>query len=157
MPHLTHLTAILALGFLCCSQVLADPVSFLQLQQDISLSGGISRFDYQAFDPDTGTLYIAHMGAGQIIVYNTRMGKVEATLAGYPGVTGLLVVPELHRLFASVSRQHQVVFINIQSLRETGKASAGNFPDGMAYVPDTHQLFVSDELGGEETRSEEHT
>jgi DNA-binding beta-propeller fold protein YncE len=133
------------------SLVLADPPSFLRLQSDIPLSGGTSRFDYQTFDPDTDTLYIAHMGAGQIVVYNTRLGKVEATLAGYPGVTGLLVVPELHRLYASVTRQHQVAFINIESLRETARVPAGNFPDGMAYVPETHQLYVSDEMGGEET------
>src|SRR5215831_17714789 len=98
-------------AFFLFSSVLADPPSFLQLQQDFPLNGGTSRFDYQTFDEDTNTLYIAHMGAGQIMVFNTRFGKLEATLAGYPGVTGILVVPELHRLYASISRQHQVAVI----------------------------------------------
>ncbi len=151
MPNHYHLKTALVLGFLGFSAALADPPSFLRLQSDVPLTGGTSRFDYQTFDPDTDTLYIAHMGAGQIIVYNTRLGKVEATLAGYPGVTGLLVVPELHRLYASVTRLHQVVFINIENLRETARVPAGNFPDGMAYVPETHELFVSDEMGGAET------
>jgi DNA-binding beta-propeller fold protein YncE len=91
------------------------------------------------------------MGAGQIIVYNTKTGKVEATLAGYPGVTGLLYVSELHYLYASVTRLHQVAVIDTQRLREVARIPAGHFPDGMAYVPDTHELYVSDEIGGEET------
>lgn len=138
-------------GLFCFSSALADPPSFLQFQQDIPLNGGTSRFDYQAFDSDTGTLFIAHMGAGQIIVYNTKTGKVEATLAGYPGVTGLLYVPELHYLYAGVTRLHQVAVIDTRRLREVARIPAGHFPDGMAYVPDTHEIYVSDEIGGEET------
>jgi DNA-binding beta-propeller fold protein YncE len=129
----------------------ADPPSFLQQEQDIPLTGGTSRFDYQAFDPDTGSLFIAHMGAGQIVVFNTRTGRVEATLAGYPGVTGLLYVPDLHRIYASVTRSHQVAVLDAERLREIARIPAGHFPDGMAYVPDTHELYVSDEMGGEET------
>jgi DNA-binding beta-propeller fold protein YncE len=149
-PFLRSLNA----GFLVLTvwaMALADPPSFLQLQQDVPLTGGASRFDYQAFDPETGTLYIAHMGAGQIIAFNTKTGNVEATLAGYPGVTGLLYVPELHRLYASVTRQHQVAVIDTLRLRELVRIPAGHFPDGMAYVPDTHEIYVSDEMGGEET------
>ncbi len=138
-------------AFLGFSAAFADPPSFLQLQQDFPLNGGTSRFDYQTFDSDNSTLYIAHMGAGQILVFNTRFVKLEATLAGYPGVTGLLVVPERHRLYASVSRRHEVVVIDTQSLREITHISAGNFPDGITYVPDTHQIYVSDEIGGEVT------
>jgi DNA-binding beta-propeller fold protein YncE len=143
--------AALSLCFFCFSFVLADPPSFLQLQQDVPLTGGTSRFDGQAFDPDTGTLFIAHMGAGQIIAYNTKDGRVDAILAGYPGVTGLLYVSELHYLYASVTRLHQVAVIDTRRLREVARIPAGNFPDGMAYVPDTHELYVSDEIGGEET------
>src|SRR5580693_9509746 len=100
--------AAFPLWFFCFSFVLADPPSFFQLQQDVPLNGGTFRFDGQAFDPDTGTLFIAHMGAGQIIACNTKTGQVDATLAGYPGVTGLLYVPELHYLYASVTRLHQM-------------------------------------------------
>ncbi len=129
----------------------ADPPSFLQPQQEIPLTGGTSRFDYQAFDPDTGSLFIAHMGAGQIVVYNTHTSRVEATLAGYPGVTGLLYVPDLHRIYASVTGSHQIAVLDAERLREVARIPAGHFPDGMAYVPDTHEIYVSDEMGGEET------
>lgn len=115
------------------------------------MNGGTSRFDYQTFDEDNSTLYIAHMGAGQIMVFNTRFAKLEATLAGYPGVTGVRVVPDRHRLYASVTRRHEVAVIDTQSLREIARIPAGNFPDGIAYVPDTHEIYVSDEIGGEVT------
>ncbi len=124
---------------------------FLQLKQDIPLTGGVSRFDQQAFDPQTGMLYIAHAGAGQIILFNTRKNTVFTTLPNFPEVTGLLVVPELHRLYASVAQRHQVAVIDLQSLKVLAKVPAGHLPDGMAYVPELHQLFVSDELGGEVT------
>jgi hypothetical protein len=142
---------ILVLGSMVSSIALADSASFLQFQQDVPLTGGISRFDYQSFDPQTGMLYIAHMGAGQIIVFNTQQEKVSTILSGFPGVTGVLVVPELHRLYASVSRRHQIAVINTQSLKVEARIPAGNFPDAITYIPELNQLYVSDEMGGEET------
>lgn len=141
---------VLVLGFLGASTVLADPPSFLQLQQDVPLSGDASRFDYQSFDEQAGILYISHMGDGQIILFNTQQGKVQATLPGFPGVTGVLVVPELHRLFASVTGRHEVDVVDTQTLKTLARIPAGNFPDGIAYIPDLRQIYVSDEMGGEE-------
>lgn len=149
----THflLRGIRLISFLAVASLWADPSSFLQTQQDIPLTGGTSRFDYQTLDPDTGSLFIAHMGAGQIAVYNILTGRVEATLAGYPGVTGLLYVPDLRRVYASVTGSHQVAVLDAERLREIARIPAGHFPDGMAYVPETHEVYVSDEMGGEET------
>ena len=151
MSNLRRLIIYIFLGIFNFSSALADPASFLRLQEDVPLTGGVSRFDYQTLDPQTGTLYISHMGAGQIIVFNTLQGKVSTVLNGFPGVTGLLVIPELHRLYASVTRHHQVMVLDSQSLKTIAKIPAGHFPDGMAYVPETRQLYVSDEMGGEVT------
>jgi hypothetical protein len=137
-------------GLAISPAALADPPSFLQPQQDIPLSGNASRFDYQSFDPQTGLLYISHMGAGQIVLFNTRKGTVQDTLPGFPGVTGVLVVPELHRLFASVTGRHEVDVVDTNTLKTLARISAGNLPDGMAYVPELRQVYVSDEEGGEE-------
>ncbi len=137
------------LGFIAVSTALADPTSFLGLQTDIPLTGGVSRFDYQTLDTETGTLYISHMGAGQIIVFNTKQNRVSETLNGFPGVTGVLIIPELHRLYASVSRHHQVMVLDSLSLKVIAKIPGGHFPDGMAYAPDQKKLYVSDETGGE--------
>src|SRR6266481_1306253 len=43
----------------------------LRTLQDVPLSGGASRFDYQSFDPNTGRLYIAHLGDGSLVVFDT--------------------------------------------------------------------------------------
>lgn len=129
---------------------LADPADFLKIQQDVSLGPNTSRFDYQVLDPQSGILYIAHMGAGQIILFNTHQNTVQATLSDFPGVTGLLVVPELHRLFASVTGRHELDVVDTVSLKTVARIPAGHFPDSMAYVPETRQLYISDEMGAEE-------
>jgi DNA-binding beta-propeller fold protein YncE len=71
-------------------------------------------------------------------------------LSGFPRVTGLLIVPELHRLFVSVPGHHEVDVIDTETLKTLARIPAGNFPDGMAYVPELRQVYVSDEMGGEE-------
>jgi YVTN family beta-propeller protein len=144
-------TALLLLGMALPSTALADPPSFFRQEQDVPLTGGVSRFDYQTFDPDTGFLYISHMGAGQIIVFNTKTGKIADSLPGFPGVTGLLLIPGTHQLYVSVTRQHLVMALNTENLKIVARIPAGQFPDGMAYVPDLHRLYVSDEMGGEVT------
>ncbi len=151
MPNFKQFILFGTLVFLSFAKVQADPDSFLRLQADVPLTGGVSRFDYQSLDSQTGTLYISHMGAGQIIVFNTQQAKISTVLNGFPGVTGVLILPELHRLYASVTRHHQVMVLDSQSLKVIAKIPAGHFPDGMAYVPETHELYVSDEMGGEVT------
>jgi len=131
------------------SPVLADPSSFLQTQEDIPLLGGASRFDYQFLDTENNLLYFSHMGAGQIVVFNTQQGKVLQTLSGFPGVTGLLVLPQFHRLYASVTKSPCIAVVDTQTQKIVGRIPAGHFPDAIAYVPGTHQLYVSDEMGAE--------
>lgn len=58
------------------------------------LPGGTSRFDYQSLDTATGRLVIAHMGADQVIVFDTRRQEVVETVDGVKTPTGVLVVPE---------------------------------------------------------------
>lgn len=117
----------------------------------MDLPGGISRFDWMALDPETHTLYIAHMGAGQIVVFDIPSGKVKTTLSGFPKVTGLCIIPELHRLYASVAGLHQVFVVDTDSLKVVTQIPAGHFPDNLTYVPDLRHLYVSDEVGGEVT------
>jgi hypothetical protein len=45
---------------------------FLKQIADIPLTGGGSRFDYQSLDEQSGQLYIAHLGAGQLIAFDTK-------------------------------------------------------------------------------------
>jgi DNA-binding beta-propeller fold protein YncE len=118
---------------------------------DVPLPGGATRFDYQSFDPKTKMLYIAHMGDGELVVFNTQTRKVIANLSGFPTVTGVLAIPELHRVFASAAGSHEVAVLDTEALKIVARVPAGKFPDGLAYSPETGKVFVSDERGGKET------
>jgi DNA-binding beta-propeller fold protein YncE len=117
---------------------------------DVPLPGGPSRFDYQSFDPATGRLWIAHMGAGQLVVVDTKTRSVAGTVQDLPKVTGVLVVPELDRVYAAVAGDHQVAVVDGRSLEVIARLGTIGFPDGLDYAPSTGKIYVSDESGGGE-------
>jgi DNA-binding beta-propeller fold protein YncE len=130
--------------------VAAGPPS-LSTVIDVPLPGGTTRFDYQSLDPKTHTLYLSHMGDGELVVFNTETRTVTAHLPGFPTVTGVLAVPDLHRVFASAAGSHEVAVLDTEALKIVARVPAGKFPDGLAYSPETGKVFVSDERGGKET------
>ena len=48
----------------------------LRTLRDVPLSGGATRFDYQSFDPNSGRLYIAHLGDGVVTVFDANKETV---------------------------------------------------------------------------------
>jgi YVTN family beta-propeller protein len=66
-------------------------------------------------------------------------------------VTGVLAVPTLHRVFASVAGNQEVAVVDAVTLKVIARIPAGKVPDGLAYSPETGKVFVSDERGGKET------
>src|SRR5436305_1732787 len=69
---------------------------------DYPLGEAVNRTDYQSVDPGGRRLYIAKMGGGQLLVFDLDHNKLVAQLDGLPKVTGVLVVPELRKVYASV-------------------------------------------------------
>ncbi len=124
----------------------ADKV--LTLVADVAMPGPAVRFDYQSFDPASGRLYIAHMNADQLVVFDTAKREVVANLDGFKRVHGVFAAPEVHRLFASATGDHQVIAVNTQTLKIVGKAGPIDYPGGLAYAPREKKVFVSDEHGG---------
>jgi DNA-binding beta-propeller fold protein YncE len=115
---------------------------------DIPMPGPAVRFDYQTFDPSSGRLYIAHMNADQLVVFDTSKKQVVANLDGFRRVHGVTVAPEIHRLYASVTGNRQVAAVDTESLKTLGTAGPITYPDGLAYAPKQNKVFVSDEHGG---------
>jgi DNA-binding beta-propeller fold protein YncE len=113
----------------------------------VQLPGPSNRFDYTSLDPTTGMLYIAHMNAGQLLAFDVRTRKVLQTVAA-PGVHGVIVVPPLHRVYASATDARQLLTIDSRTGRVLNRAPAGNYPDGLVYDPVERHVFVSDESGG---------
>lgn len=126
------------------------PLPF-QTVTDVPLPGDTSRFDYQSLDPAAHRLFIAHLGASQIIVFDTQAQRVVATIPQIAQVHGVLVVSELGRVYASATGTNQIAVIDEQTLRVIATIPGGDYPDGMAYDPEDGKLFVSDEAGQTET------
>jgi DNA-binding beta-propeller fold protein YncE len=122
----------------------------LQSVADVPLPGSASRFDYQSLDESTGRLVIAHMGADQVIVFDTRAQQVVGTVDGVKTPTGVLAVPAVDRIFAAAAGSHAVDVIDARALEVVAHAGEIGFPDGLAYAPTVKQVFISDESGGGE-------
>jgi DNA-binding beta-propeller fold protein YncE len=119
----------------------------LKLVADIPLPGAAVRFDYQSLDASHGRLYIAHMNADQLVVFDTQKRKVVANLDGFPNVHGVWAVPELGRVYASATAEHKVAVVDMETLKTIAKTGPVKYPDGIAYAPGAKRVFVSDEHG----------
>lgn len=118
---------------------------------DVPLPGRSTRLDYESFDPVRHLLFIAHLGDSEVVVVDTQNSRVVARIGNIAEVHGVLVVPELSRVYASATGSNEVVAIDERTLKITARMPGGVYPDGMDYAPDTHKLYVSDETGGTET------
>ena len=119
----------------------------LRLVADVPLPGSSSRFDYQSLEPASSRLFIAHMGAGRLVVFDVRAREVLANLEGFPTVTGVLAVPAEGRVYASAAGDHAVVVVDDSTFEIAGRVQGPRFPDGIAYDPVRRRVFVSDEAG----------
>ena len=124
----------------------------LPLEQvaSIPLPGPSNRFDYTSLDQSTGRLYIAHMNAGELLVFDVHTRKVLQMIE-VPGVHGVIAVPQLHRVYASATDARQMYTIDSRSGSVINRGPAGGYPDGLVYDPAERHVFVSDESGGVET------
>lgn len=120
----------------------------LKTVADIPMPGPAVRFDYQSLDTSSGRLYIAHMNADQLVVFDTSVRKVVANLDGFSRVHGVWAAPEINRVFASVTGEHKVAAVDAKTLQTVAKVGTINYPDGIAYAPAQKRVFVSDEHGG---------
>lgn len=120
----------------------------LRVLRDIPLPGPANRFDYQSVDPARARLYISHMNAGRVVVFDLDSSRVVAEVSGTPRVTGIWVVPAHRTVYASAAGDHALVAIDEQTLKIVASVGGIRFPDGIAYAPDEHKVFVSDESGG---------
>src|ERR1700745_134012 len=108
-------------GVIAAPQSKATKSVPLKKVADVALPGPPVRFDYQSLDVSHNHLYIAHMNAAQLVVFDTRARAVEANLDGFPSVHGVLAVPELGRAYASATGEHKVAVVDMQTLKTVAK------------------------------------
>jgi YVTN family beta-propeller protein len=147
------LVTLLLVGMLagCSLGARAAQQSPFRVIRDVPVSGGTSRFDYQSLDQPAHRLYIAHLGAGLVSVFDTESGAMVGDVANVPGAHGVLAVPELGRVYASATDANQVAVIDPDSLSVVATVPGGDYPDGLAFAPEVGKLYVSDEHGKTDT------
>jgi DNA-binding beta-propeller fold protein YncE len=123
------------------------PRGALRLVADVPLSGPATRFDYQSVDPNRGRLYISHMDAGRVVVFDLDSSRIIALVSGTPRATGIWAVPAHHAVYVAAAGRHEVVAIDDRTLSITARVGGISFPDGIAYAPAEDKVFVSDESG----------
>ena len=119
----------------------------LQTVADVPLPGPAVRFDYQSLDQDADRLYIAHMNAGTLLVFDIKARRVVADLEGFEKVHGVIAVPARGRVYATVTGRHHLAVVDSKTLTVLARVGEMVYPDGLAYAPDVDRVYVSDEHG----------
>jgi DNA-binding beta-propeller fold protein YncE len=118
---------------------------------EIALPGDSSRFDYASLDTDRGLLFVAHLGASEVIEIDIHAGTLVRTIPGIDQVHGVLVVPQHHRVYATATGTNQMITLDEDTGQRLGQASTGDYPDGLAYDPIRNAIWTTNESGGSET------
>ena len=144
------LTSIVILSFAVGSNDGGASTPLLERVADVPLPGPASRFDYQSIDTTGNRLYISHMGAGDLVVFDVKTQKVVGTVGELPRTTGVWYVPALGKVYSSVPGHRNVAVIDAKTLRVEARVGEVGFPDGIAYAPNQNKIYISDESGGGE-------
>jgi DNA-binding beta-propeller fold protein YncE len=117
----------------------------------IALPGDSSRFDYASLDTERGLLFIAHLGASEIVVVDVHAGSVVRVIHGVDQVHGVLVVPQRHRVYATATGANTMIILDEDTGAQLAQAPTGEYPDGLAYDPIHATIWTTNETGGSET------
>jgi DNA-binding beta-propeller fold protein YncE len=129
----------------------SDPPLPLRPVAEVALPGDNSRFDYASMDQQRGVLFIAHLGASEVVEVDVHANRVVRTIPNMASVHGVLVVPALNRVYATLTGANQVVAIDETTGAEVGRAPTGQYPDGLAYDARRSAIWTTNESGGTET------
>jgi YVTN family beta-propeller protein len=118
---------------------------------EIALPGDNSRFDYASLDAQRGLLFLAHLGASEVVEVDVRAGRVVRTIPNVAQVHGVLVVGSLNRVYATATGANQVLAIDENTGDVLAHAPTGQYPDGLAYDPRRNAVWTTNETAGSET------
>ncbi len=118
---------------------------------DLRVPGSTTRFDYQSIDTAAHRLYLAHLGDSTVLVIDLEQLRTLASIHDIADAHGVLVVPELNRVFATATGTNELVSIDATTNRIIRRTPTGPFPDGLAYDADHDLVLVSNLRAGTET------
>ena len=144
----------------------AFPDAYRTSQQPLAagLAVPFDHFDFMSLDPQTHLLFIAHSGPapdraqqvipnfnpdtdtkndGNIVVFDTLQKKVVGLL-NIPQVAGVVISPDLHKVYAADANDNIIYAIDEHTLKYSPIHLQDNdSPDGIAYDSTDHLIFVS--------------
>lgn len=122
-------------------------------------------FDFQALDPRSGLLFIAHTGPspdkaalsdplfnpdkdsqfdGHVLVFDTRQKKLKARI-DIAQITGMVAAPDIGRVFAVSANDNRVYVIDEHTLKSTAiPLGATSNPDSIDYDARDHFVTISE-------------
>ena len=118
---------------------------------EIDLPGDTSRFDYASLDAERGLLFVAHLGASEVIEIDIRAHRVVRTIPNLSQVHGVLVVPALRRVYATATGSNSLVSLDEDTGAVLTTSPTGDYPDGLAYDQRHNTIWSTNESGGSET------
>ncbi|MGX9792417.1 YncE family protein [Mycobacterium sp. MMS18-G62] len=142
------IVAMIATG--CADHASSQPLP-LRPVGDIRLPGDDSRFDYASLDVQRRLLFVAHLGASEVIEVDVDASRVVRTIPNLSQVHGVLAVSALNRIYATATGTNQVVAIDESTGAEIARAPTGAYPDGLAYDPRRNAIWTTNEAAGTET------
>jgi DNA-binding beta-propeller fold protein YncE len=86
-----------------------------------------------------------------MVVFDINQQTTIGAVKDLKRVHGVLVVPELHRVYASATGTNELAVIDDRSLNIVARVPAGDYPDGIAYASKVSKLYVSDLHGKTDT------
>jgi DNA-binding beta-propeller fold protein YncE len=129
----------------------SEPALPLRSVGEIALPGNNSRFDYSSLDRGRGLLFIAHLGASEVIEVDVQADRVVRTIPNLADVHGVLVVGATNRVYVTATGVNEVVALDEATGGELGRAPTGDYPDGVAYDPRRNAIWTTNESAGTET------
>ncbi len=123
----------------------------LRAAGELPLPGDSSRFDYASLDAERGLLFVAHLGASEIVEIDVHANTVVRVIHNIDQVHGVLAVPQRHRVYATATGTNTMVVLDEDTGAQLAQAPTGNYPDGLAYDPIHATIWTTNETGGSET------
>ena len=103
--------------------------------------GGEGGWDYLAFDPAAGRLYVTRTDRVQVL--DGATGALVGEVPGLDGGHGTALAPELGRGFATSGKSGTVLVFDLGTLKPVGEPVAvGKKPDAILYDPASRHVFA---------------
>jgi DNA-binding beta-propeller fold protein YncE len=116
--------------------------SFYRLESALTIpSANAPSWDYLAFDPLHGNVYIARREDG-ILIYDTKAKKITGSLGNTVGGNSTTLVPDLDRAFVT-NGDGTLTVVELSTLKTLERVKVGESADNSFYDAVTQQLLVT--------------